>query len=142
MIVYDVMNRHVVTVSPAESARQAAKLMFRYNIGSVPAVDGNGRLRGIVTDRDILLRCIAADGDPDETPVGEIMTRSILTAAPDTQIPEAARRMSVGQVRRLPVVEGGRLVGMLALADIARARPVAMEAGAALSEISAGVVRK
>ncbi|MBR2832083.1 MAG: CBS domain-containing protein [Oscillospiraceae bacterium] len=142
MIVYDVMNKHVVTISPEESARQAAKLLFRYNIGSVPVVAANGRLRGIVTDRDILLRCIAADSDPDDTPVSEIMTRSMITAAPDTEIPEAARRMSVGQVRRLPVVDGGRLVGMLSLADIARSRPVAMEAGAALSEISAGVVRK
>ena len=77
MQVKDLMTESVVTVSPESTAEFAARMMARHNIGSLPVCDGEGRLRGVVTDRDIVTRCIAAEGDPSDTAVREIMTREL-----------------------------------------------------------------
>ena len=100
----------------------------------------DGRLRGVVTDRDIVLRCIAAEEDPAQTMVRDIMTRSCATVSPGDDCREATRIMSARQVRRLPVVEEGRLVGMISLSDLARSRRFDMEAAQALCEISENVI--
>ena len=140
MKVSDLMNPNVVTIAPEESAALAARLISRHNVGSLPVCGRDGRLRGIVTDRDIVLRCIAPEEDPAQTPVRDIMTRGCAVADPEEDPADAARRMAESQVRRLPVTQGGRLVGMLSLSDLARAKQFDMEAARALSDIS-GYVR-
>ena len=141
MLVSELMNRDVITIAPEETASIAARLLFRRNIGSVPVCDRSGRLRGIVTDRDIALRCVAAGNDPETTPVREIMSRCVVSCSPDDDISSASAKMSSGQIRRLPVVENGQLVGILSLGDIAVSRQCRMEAGSALSDISSNVRR-
>jgi CBS domain-containing protein len=135
------MSDSVVSVSPDEYAAVAARLLYRHNIGAVPVCTSDGRLRGIVTDRDIVLRCVAAENDPATTTVREIMTKSTVTVTPGDDIREAARAMAQAQLRRLPVVSDGKLVGIISLGDMARTREYDMEAALALSEISDNVRR-
>ena len=142
MNVSDLMTDAVVTVSPDEPVSVAARLLYRHNIGAIPVCTADGRLRGILTDRDITLRCVATDNDPDRTTVGEIMSRSLVTISPNDTVEEAAERMAQAQVRRLPVVEGGRLVGMLALGDMAKTHQFTMEAAKAPAEISSNVRKR
>jgi CBS domain-containing protein len=97
----------------------AAGLMARDDIGPVPVVE-DGRLAGIVTDRDIVIRVVAEGRDPNTTTVGEIATKDIVTVSPDDDLEDALRLLAENQVRRLPAVEGDRLVGIVAQADIAR----------------------
>ena len=118
MQVRDLMNPSVVSITPSESASLAARLLSRHNVGSLPVCGEDGGLRGIVTDRDIILRCVAAEEDPDD----------------DAR--EATRIMAAKQVRRLPVLEGGKVVGMVSLGDLAQCRQFDMEASKALCEIS------
>lgn len=136
MQVRDLMNPGVVSITPGESAALAARLMSRHNVGSLPVCGEDGHLRGIVTDRDVVTRCIAAEEDPAQTPVRDIMTRSCTVVAPGDDPREAARLMAARQVRRLPVVEGGKLVGMVSLGDLATARSFDLEISKALCEIS------
>ena len=142
MQVRDLMNPNVVTVEPGSSAALAARLISRHNIGALPVCASDGRLRGMVTDRDIVLRCIAAEEDPAQTLVRDIMTRECATVAPGDDCREATRIMSAQQVRRLPVVEGGKVVGMISLSDLARSRRFDMEAAQALCEISENILRR
>jgi CBS domain-containing protein len=138
--VKDLMNPSAVTVEPTSSAALAARLISRHNVGALPVCAPDRRLRGMVTDRDIVLRCIAAEEDPAQTPVRDIMTRSCATVAPGDDCREATRLMARHQVRRLPVVEGGRLVGVISLADLARSGRFDMEAAQALCEISENII--
>ena len=140
MEIKDLMNPSVVTIEPTASAALAARLLSRHNVGSLPVCGEDRRLRGMVTDRDIVLRCIATEDDPAQTPVRDIMTRGCATVSPDADCREATRLMSLHQVRRLPVVENGRLVGMISLADVARSGRFDMEAAQALCEISENIV--
>ena len=142
MQVREIMNSNVITIAPEESASLAARLLNRYNVGALPVCGAEQTLRGILTDRDIIMRCIAADGDPEHTPVKEIMTRNVATVLPEDDVRNAARLMASKQVRRLPVVENGKLVGMLSLGDMAKSRMFDMEASKALSEISANIRKK
>ena len=135
------MRPSVVSVTVTDSTALAARLLSRHNVGSLPVCSADGRLRGIVTDRDIVLRCIATEDDPAQTPVRDVMTRGCFTVGPDESCTEAARLMAARQVRRLPVVEKGRLVGMLSLGDLARSHSYNMEASQALSEISHNILR-
>ncbi|NCB62096.1 MAG: CBS domain-containing protein [Clostridia bacterium] len=139
MQVRDLMNSSVVSITPGESAALAARLISRHDIGSLPVCSEDGRLRGILTDRDIVLRCVAAEEDPSQTPVREIMSRRCITVSPDDDAREATRLMAAEQVRRLPVVEKDRLVGIVSLGDLARTHKFDMEASKALSEISENV---
>ena len=139
MQVRDLMNSSVVSITPGESAALAARLLSRHNLGALPVCEADGVLRGIVTDRDIVLRCVAAEEEPAQTPVREIMSRSCAVVAPDDDARGAARLMAVRQVRRLPVLEGGRVVGMVSLGDLAGSRRYDMEASKALSDISSSL---
>lgn len=139
MKVSEIMSSRVVTIDRHEPVIAAARLFKRMNLGALPVTDRSGKLVGMLTDRDIVLRCVALGGDPREMTVADVMTRGVVTAAPDSKVDEAARRMGRGQVRRLPVVEDGRLVGMLSLADMARSCD--MEAAAALADISGNLRR-
>lgn len=142
MKVCDIMSDKVVSINQNEPVSAAAKLLKQCNIGSLPVCDGQMRLRGILTDRDIVLRCVAADADPRETQISEIMSRGVVTAGPFDEVEQAVKTMSGDQVRRLPVVSDGRLVGMLALCDMARDANCDMEAAEALTEISSNFRRK
>ena len=143
MQVSELMNTHVVSISPDESAALAARLLHRHNIGSLPVCSPDGQLRGIVTDRDIVMRCVAAETNPAETRVREIMSRGVVTVSPQADIRQASQLMASEQVRRLPVVEdGGRVVGMLSLGDMAKTRVFNMEASNALSEISTNIKKR
>jgi CBS domain-containing protein len=142
MKVKQIMTDHVITVGQREPVAHAARLMKRGNLGALPVCDDEGRLRGIVTDRDIVTRCVAADDDPSDTPVREIMSRGIVTCGAEDDADELIRTMSARQVRRVPVTEGGKVVGMVSLADLARSDLFSMEAAEALSEISSNILRK
>lgn len=142
MEVRDLMNPSVVSIEPTSSAALAARLISRHNVGALPVCSGDRRLRGVVTDRDIVLRCVAAEEDPAQTMVRDIMTRNCATVSPGDDCREASRVMSVQQVRRLPVVEDGKVVGMISLGDLARSHRYDMEAAQALSEISENVIQR
>ena len=140
MLVKELMTSGVVTVEPGSSAALAARLLSRHNVGALPVCSRDGRLRGMVTDRDIILRCIAPEDDPAQTPVRDIMSRACAYTSPDMDCLQAGALMAQQQVRRLPVVEKGRVVGILALSDLARCGQYDMEAAQALSEITDNVV--
>lgn len=139
MKVSDIMSDRVVTIDEREPVIAAARLLKRMNLGALPVTDRGGKLVGMLTDRDIVLRCVALGGDARTMTAGDVMTRGVVTATPDVKVGDAAKRMGRGQVRRLPVVENGKLVGMLSLADMAR--KCDMEAAAALADISSNLRR-
>lgn len=141
MRVKDCMTKQVISVGAGEPVSVAARLMARYNLGALPVRGTDGQLEGMLTDRDIVLRCIAAERSPKAVRVREVMTRSVAAAAPDTDAAAAAGIMAARQVRRLPVTEEGRLVGMVSLADLSRRPDYMMEAAEALEDICAGVRR-
>jgi CBS domain-containing protein len=116
----DVMTPSPQAIAPGKPAAEAARLMQTADAGMIPVVD-DGRLLGTVTDRDIALRVVAAGKDPLSTTAGEIATTDVVTVEPDQGLDEALTLMARHQVRRLPVVEGGRLVGVVAQADVAGA---------------------
>ena len=141
MKVNEIMSSRVICIRQDEPVSAAAKLLKRSNVGALPVCDANRRLRGIVTDRDIVTRCVALDADPAQTRVAEIMSRGVVTASPLDETAQAARIMRTDQVRRLPVVDGGKLIGMVTLCDIARDGKYDMEAAEALADISANLRR-
>lgn len=114
----EIMTTQLITCSPDETLAQVARKLEEANIGSCPVVEGD-RLVGLITDRDIATRAVAKGRDPNSTTVGEVMTRDLITGSPDMSIEEACELLSEHQIRRLPVVEGERLVGFVALADLA-----------------------
>ena len=136
MKVSEIMSGRVVTIGQREPVIAAARLLKRMQVVALTGREVKGKLKGLLTDRDIVLRCVAAEEDPAQTMVRDIMTRSCTAVSPHADCRQAARLMSKQQVRRLPVVEEGRLVGMLSLADLARSHRYDMEAAQALSEIS------
>ena len=119
MKVREIMTGSVQTVAPSTPIREAAQLMASAEVGSLPVVDG-GRLVGMVTDRDIVLRVVAAGKDPSVTTVREAASSGdIVTISPDEDVTAAAMRMADAQVRRLPVCDNGQVIGILALGDVA-----------------------
>jgi len=115
----EVMTRDVRACEPNATVADAAKVMAQEDVGPVPIVE-EGRLVGIVTDRDIVVRVVAEGRDPNATTVKEIASTDLVTVSPDDGLDEALHLLAERQVRRLPVVEGDRLVGIVAQADIAR----------------------
>ncbi|MCL2367596.1 MAG: CBS domain-containing protein [Oscillospiraceae bacterium] len=142
MLVSDLMSPNVVSITPEESTSLAARLLYRHNIGALPVCGEGGNLCGIVTDRDIVLRCIAAENDPVTTPIKEIMSKGVVSVSPNDDARVATRIMAAEQVRRLPVLSDGKVVGMVSLGDLAKTRSHDVEASKALSEISANVKKK
>ena len=142
MKVSDIMSRPVISVGQQELTSQAARLMKRYDLGALPVCDDRGHLRGVVTDRDIVTRCIAGELDPETTKLREIMTRGITVCSPAEEVAAVMDTMAKNQLRRLPVVEEGKLVGLVSLTDAARSRYGSAEAAEALCRITANVTRK
>ncbi len=132
----DIMTDSVITIKESQTVQEAAELMSQYNIGSIPVVNNSGQMAGIITDRDITLRT-TAQGENPQTPVSEVMTaQTIVKGTPDMDVHHAADLMAQQQIRRLPVVENGQVVGMVALGDIAVQDQFANEAEEALQSIS------
>lgn len=132
----DIMTSDVHTVSESQSIQEAASIMSQYNIGSIPVVNQSGQIVGIVTDRDITLRA-TAQGEASQTPVSQVMTaQQVVHASPEMDVEEVAQLMSQQQIRRLPVVEQGQIVGVVSLGDLAVNYQHDEKAGQALSSIS------
>lgn len=142
MKVKEVMTPRVIRISPEESAAVAARILTHYNVGVLPVCGGDGSLCGVLTDRDIVTRCLAAGQQPEKTLVRSIMTNNVVSARPDMDLGAAASLMARQQVRRLPVVENGRLCGMISLGDLSRQEVSAPEAVDALAEISSNVAQR
>jgi CBS domain-containing protein len=142
MKVCDIMTDRVISIEQSEPVTAAARLLKRHNIGALPVVDEQGKLRGMITDRDIVLRCIAADSDPRATAVSDVMSRGIITTEPFDGVDKCVRLMSEDKVRRLPVADQGRLVGIVSLCDMARSCNCETEAAETLTEISSNLRKK
>lgn len=134
MKIRELMSRDVRTVTPSQSIKDAANIMNIIDVGSIPVLD-NQRLVGIITDRDIVLRSVAK-GKEAEQKISDVMTTNITSVTPDTDVHEAANIMADNQVRRLPVVENGNLVGIVAIGDLAIEGKYVDESGEALHNIS------
>lgn len=119
MQVKDCMCNSVTFCKPENSVRDCAKLMNEYHIGCVPVCDCNKNIVGLVTDRDILLRTVACDKDTNHTKISDIMTCNVCHCTPETDVKEAEKIMKDNQIRRIPVVENNKVVGMLTLGDLA-----------------------
>lgn len=139
MKVRELMTSQVVRIHPEESVAVAARTLARYNIGILPVCGSDGRLCGLVTDRDIVTRCLASGRLPAMTAVRDVMTTQILSACPDMDAAAAASMMGRNQIRRLPVMENGRLCGMVSLGDLAVRDQTSLDASDALGEISSSV---
>jgi CBS domain-containing protein len=136
MNIRDVMTPNPRTLSPEDSIQHAARIMRDADTGAVPVVDKD-RPVGIVTDRDIVVRAIA-DGGQLNGPVRDIVTSALVSASPDMSTREAAQLMSDHQVRRLPVVENDRLVGIVSIGDLAVKEGKDSRTGDTLQAISEG----
>ena len=119
----DVMTKDATCVQEGQTLADAAKLMRDLDVGALPICGDDNRLKGMVTDRDIVVRCVAEGGDPASTGVMTLAKGKPVTIGADDDIAVALRTMSEHQVRRLPVIDGHDLVGMISQADIARNLP-------------------
>ena len=118
MKVKDLMTNHVCCVSPEMTLENTSKLMSGADIGVVPVCDSSG-IVGIVTDRDIITRGISKGFSPAES-VSKVMTKSVASISPDADIKDAVKLMGERQIRRIPVISGNEIVGMLSVGDLAR----------------------
>ncbi|MBQ2158734.1 MAG: CBS domain-containing protein [Oscillospiraceae bacterium] len=118
MQVKDLMSSHLITVDREETVAAAARLLSRHNVGALPVTNG-GKLVGMLTERDIAVRCVAANFDPNLTRVRSVMSAGAVTVPAEESGLRAAKTMGKHQVRRLPVTQNGRLVGMLSQSDLA-----------------------
>ena len=139
MKVRTAMTSPAITISPEESVAVASRTLTHYNIGMLPVCATDGTLQGVLTDRDIVTRCLAGGKDPQKTPVRDIMTHQLHTADPNMDAGTAAHLMGSQQIRRLPVVENGKLCGLLSLGDLANREESAYDAADALSEITSNI---
>ena len=137
MKIRDVMTPNPRTVSPDDTIQTAAKIMQTEDTGAIPVVD-KGRVLAVVTDRDIAVRVVAEGGSPS-SPVREIASRNVVCATPDMTTREASDLMSENQIRRLPVIENERLVGIVSIGDLAVKEGKDSRIGDTLQNISEGV---
>ena len=118
MKISEVMTQPVIRIGSEETVEVAARTLAHYNIGALPVCGSDGRLQGLVTDRDIVTRCIASGRNPGNTKVSQIMTGAVVGIPPDLEAEDAARIMGRRQIRRLPVLENDKLCGMVSLGDL------------------------
>lgn len=138
MNVREVMTPDPRSVLPNDSIQNAAKIMREEDTGVVPVVEIGGALIGVVTDRDIVIRSVA-DGESPSGQVREVLTTDLVVATPGMSTKDAAKLMAEHQVRRLPVVDSGRLVGIVSIGDLAVKEGKDSRVGDTLEEISEGV---
>ena len=139
MKVRDIMTHNVIGVGAEESVEVAARTLTQYNIGALPVLGGDGKLCGMVTDRDLVIRCMAAGRPADKTRVRQVMSGSVTSARPDMDVGAAAHLMGRLQIRRLPVTENGKLCGMISLGDMAVLEDCVMDAADALADITSNI---
>ncbi|SDT61625.1 cyclic nucleotide-binding/CBS domain-containing protein [Jiangella sp. DSM 45060] len=116
MRVDEIMTNATITDSTSGTLRSAAEQMWRQQTGSVVIVEGD-EIVGIITERDVM-RAVGRGADPDEAPITEVMTREVITAEPGTHVREAARLMAQHWIRHLPIVDNGKLAGILSQRDV------------------------
>lgn len=138
----EVMTQPVIRIHPEEPVAVAARTMAQYNIGAMPVCGSNGRVCGMITDRDIVTRCLASGRSPSMTCVGDVMTANVTAVEPDMEAGAAAALMGQMQVRRLPVMEKGKLCGMVSLGDLSVKEESVLKAGDALHQISSALSRR
>jgi CBS domain-containing protein len=131
----DVMTPDPQCVGENDSLVDAARLLRDLDVGALPICGEDGRLKGMLTDRDIVVKCLAEGGDPSSTVAGSLGDGKPITIGADDDIREALRVMQDAQVRRLPVIDGHDLVGIVSQADIARSLS-STETGETVAEIS------
>lgn len=139
MKVRDLMTKPAIHVSPTESVESAARTLTQYNIGILPVCSTDGKLCGLVTDRDLVTRCMASGRTAAQTTVRDVMTSQVTSVQPDMEVNVAAHLMGRQQVRRLPVVENGKLCGMVTLGDLAKREESIMDAADALTDITSNI---
>lgn len=137
MKVREVMTANVDYAAPNSTVVELAGMMKKNDIGSIPICEGQ-KVIGIVTDRDIVLRAVAEGKNIENRSAKEVMNSKVVTVTPDQDVHEAADLMATYQIRRLPVVEKDKLIGIVALGDLAIEKIHINEAGDALSDISQG----
>ena len=138
----EIMTPNPVHVEPDTTVDVAARLLTQYNIGMLPVCTPDGALHGLVTDRDIVTRCLAAGRSPAHTGVRDVMTRRIVSAPPHMETSAAAHLMGREQIRRLPILVDGRLQGIVSLGDLAEWEESSLDASDALTEISTNLSRR
>jgi CBS domain-containing protein len=119
----EIMTGGAECIGENETLEQAAKKMLDLDVGSLPICGEDNRLKGVITDRDIVVKCLAKGGDPRSVKAGELGEGKPVTIGADDSIEEAIKTMQEHQVRRLPVIDGHDLVGILSQADVARNYP-------------------
>ncbi len=139
MKIRDVMTHTVIRIHPEETVAVAARQLAHYNIGALPVCGHDGVLQGVVTDRDLVTRCVAAGLTPEKTRIREVMTGNLVSVNPNMTTAAAAELMSRRQVRRLPVVEHGVLCGMISLGDLAGREECNPQAADALGSICSNI---
>ncbi|MBO9128843.1 CBS domain-containing protein [Bacillus sp. 165] len=132
--VREIMSTDIFCCTPLDNAYEAALMMKQQDVGVIPVVE-NGHVVGLVTDRDLVIRGIA-EKHPGSSKITDLMSTEVICVSPNDPVEKATELMATHQIRRLPVVENGQLVGMLSLGDIAVEDQVDEQAGIALSEIS------
>ncbi len=137
MLVKDVMTREVITADVNDTVLHVAQLMAEYNIGSIPVVENNTKVLGMITDRDIVIAMAKYNRDPENTLALNVMTDGVFSVKPEAELSQALELMKKQQIRRLPVIENDSLMGMISLGDIAVCASSAdTEIAEALTEIS------
>ena len=129
------MSKDIISISSEEPVERAAQMMQQHDIGSIPVCTQN-KLIGMVTDRDITLRSVAAGQDTKQQKISDIMTANPAMGNPQMDVNEAAKMMSEKQIRRLPIVENNNLVGIVSLGDISVEPSLQDNAEEALKNIS------
>ena len=142
MKIREVMTDCVIHVDPEETVEVAARTLAQHNIGILPVCESSGKLCGLVTDRDMVTRCVASGRAPSQTKVRDVMTGQVVSAQPDMDAAVAAHLMGRQQVRRLPVLEDGKLCGMVSLGDLAKTEESIMDAADALMDITSNISRR
>ena len=132
----DIMTKQVVKVHPEETVTVAARMLEHNNIGAMPVCGSDGKLCGMITDRDIVTRCLASGRKPDTTTVREVMTPKVYVGRPDMDVSMVAGLMGREQIRRLPVMDKGKLCGMISIGDLAEREESGIDAAEALTGIS------
>ena len=133
----DIMTRDVTCVGEKEPLTAAAQKMAQLNVGSLPICGEDNRLKGMITDRDIVVKAVARDRNPGDVMAGELAEGKPVTVGADDDVSEVLSTMAEHKVRRLPVIDGHQLVGIVAVADVARAMPD-RKVGDLIDAISAG----
>lgn len=124
MRVKECMCNKVVKATSDTTLEQIAKLMQENNVGCVPICNNENNVIGFITDRDIITRCVASNKNCSKTTAADIMTQNVIKTTPDTEINEAQKTMANNQIKRLPVIENNKIVGIITIGDLAQNRNV------------------